>query len=80
MIFTLECIVDFNLIKSDVSIEKSIIKFNNFIRNIEKNNNNVRVLDINEFYTRFSKYDLIDWKYYFISKMEINPKLIDPWV
>ena len=77
LIFTLERIVDFNLINSDVSIEKSIIKFNNFIRNIEKTNSNVRVLDINEFYNRFSKYDLIDWKYYFISKMEINPKLID---
>jgi FkbH-like protein len=43
-------------------------------------NTNVKIVDIEEFYRGFSAEQLIDWKYYFISQMPINPKLAPQFV
>lgn len=60
---------------SDFSLEFSINKFNNDIVSFSKNKPNVKIFDIKEFENDYTCTELFDWKYYFISKLQINPKL-----
>lgn len=41
--------------------------------------NNIKVLDFENFLSRYSSTELIDWKYYFISHMALNPRLSNPF-
>lgn len=60
---------------SDYSLESSIHSFNNSIISFAQGKPNVKIIDISEFTSRFNPEQLIDWRYYFMSKIQINPKL-----
>lgn len=60
---------------SDFRVKKSVVEYNSLLFNIEESYNNVKVLDITEFTNKYSDSDLIDWKFYFMSQMLLNPKL-----
>ena len=77
IIFTLERTFKLNFDNSNNKIEKNIFEFNNYLHNLESNNPNIRVVNIQEFYDKFSINNRIDWKYYFMSKIEINPAYIN---
>ena len=60
----------------DDNIERSAIEqYNASMFEAEKIHSNLKVLDYSEFTRNYSVEDLVDWKFYFISQMGINPKL-----
>jgi len=75
IIFTLNSFYSPKFQASDFRVEESISNFNNRIYKLALEKNNVKILDFNEFITKYPQDQIIDWKYYFISKMQINPKL-----
>ena len=59
----------------DRSLKSAVEDYNNALYEAAATHNNVRVIDITEFTRRYNASELIDWKFYFISQMGINPKL-----
>lgn len=58
----------------DYSLRRAIDVYNAFLFETEKHYSNLKVLDYSEFVRNYSKADLIDWKFFFISQMGINPR------
>jgi FkbH-like protein len=56
-------------------LRESVSEYNQKLFDAERMYSNVKVLDITEFYRRYSEKDLIDWKFYFISQMGLSPRL-----
>jgi len=64
-----------NLENSENDIIEAVEHFNNNIISLSKEHNRVKWIDIDDFFKDFSNRELMDWKFYYISKMIINPKL-----
>jgi FkbH-like protein len=75
IVFTLENLFPIKLTNSDFSVEKSLEKFNSDIIAFAEKHSNVKVVDFKEFLNRYSLDELVNWKFYFISQMQLNPKL-----
>ena len=63
------------LTQDDYAVRIAINKYNDALFEAEKVHANLKVLDFSEFTRNYPVADLIDWKFYFISQMGINPKL-----
>ena len=74
-IFTLGNSNHNSILTGNFSVYKAINKFNEDIIKLADKNNNIKVIDINDFLLKYSINELYDWKYYYISKMLINPVL-----
>ena len=61
-------------------LKNAIIAYNNTLYRVAQEKSNVKVIDITEFYKNYPAQDLIDWKFYFISQMGLNPKLTKPFM
>lgn len=61
--------------KDEKDLTEAIDKYNLSLLESERKYGNVKVLDINEFYAGYPASELLDWKYYFISQMGMNPRL-----
>ena len=59
----------------DFTVFEAIDEFNTNIIAFAESRSNVRIINMTEFASNYSVSELIDWKYYFISKMVINPRL-----
>ena len=59
----------------DFSLRNTIQNFNQNIIKFSDSRSNVKVIDISDFVSNNKTVDFIDWKYYFISQMMINPRL-----
>ena len=59
----------------DFSVRNAINDFNQKIVKFSETRGNVKIVDIADFILNNRSIELIDWKYYFISKMLINPRL-----
>ena len=79
LLFTLQEIQGLKYQQNDFSVSKAISNFNNNIINFAQEHDNVKVIDISEFTRNYSNEQLIDWKYYFTSKMILNPRLAKPF-
>jgi FkbH-like protein len=75
IIFTLQNVADkrWNL-KSD-DLANSIAAFNEYLTVLQEKNKNVRILNINSFFESEYQLPTVDWRFFFISQMPINPKL-----
>ena len=71
--FTLERTSKLNFDNSDNRIDRAIFDFNNYLYRLESENSNIKTIKLQDFYDKFPLNDRINWKYYFISKMEMNP-------
>ena len=56
-------------------LKESVASYNLFLFEAQKNHSNIHVVDICEFTRQFPNSELIDWKYWFISQMGLNPHL-----
>jgi FkbH-like protein len=56
-------------------LQQAIGEYNAHLIEAEKNHSNLKVLDFSEFTRNYPVVDLLDWKFYFISQMGMNPKL-----
>jgi FkbH-like protein len=74
-IFTLESLSTNRILIGDFSLPRAIEEFNLKIYDLADKNKNIKILDLADFIKKYPSDQLIDWKYYFISKMQINPKL-----
>lgn len=68
-----------NWVIKNTALSSAIQEYNEqFLKGIQANNSNVKVIDINQFYQQ-QKISVIDWRFYFTSQMIINPKLAKPF-
>lgn len=61
--------------EDDYSLRSAIEQYNAALFEAEKIHANLKVIDYSEFTRNYPIIDLLDWKFYFISQMGINPKL-----
>ena len=82
-VFTMQIIFKINYQKKDFYVDQSIINYNQKIRDLAENHSNLKIIDFVEFsgmvenfrIERGGPLPLIDWKFYFLSQMPLNPKL-----
>ena len=74
LLFTLDDCITFPLTKG-TAVLKAVNYYNSSLLDMEKNNSNVIVLDIREFSRLYPSESLIDWKYWCISQLGLNPRL-----
>lgn len=72
---TMENVFSTPFTEDDHSVRIAIEQYNAVLFDAEKSHSNLKVLDFSEFTRNYTGADLIDWKFYFISQMGINPKL-----
>jgi FkbH-like protein len=60
---------------SKYQIEEAVNHFNDTILSLSNENSKIKVINIDDFFGIYSKYEIIDWKYYFLSKMIVAPQL-----
>lgn len=73
--FTIEWIYGIPLTDDNFQLKRSISEYNTFIKESSIFYHNLKVLDFNEFTRDYSVKNLINWKFYFISQMVLNPQL-----
>jgi len=75
MVFTLSKLSSAKFTADDFLVEEAMEKFNRDVIALAQEYSNIKVVDFSEFTNQYSINSLIDWKYYYISKIEINPLL-----
>lgn len=71
---TMDVLYNVSFTDKDHRLYRAVCKYNEALFEAERSHPNVKVLDISEFYRRYSSSELLDWKFYFISQMGLNPK------
>lgn len=61
--------------ESDYSVRVAIEKYNLHLLSLSQEYSNVKLIDFKEFTEKYSINQLLDWRFYFISQMGMNPKL-----
>jgi FkbH-like protein len=79
IVFTMAPVYMLNYITSNTVLENAVLAYNKNVYAMTEYAN-VKIINIEEFYRAFSAEQLIDWKYYFISQMSINPKLAPQFI
>lgn len=72
---TMELLYDVVLTEDDHRIRQAVNEYNQFLFQAAEKNVNVKVIDLSDFTRNYPASQLIDWKYYFISQMGLNPHL-----
>ena len=75
LVLTLECMYDVRTNMSDRRLANAIDTFNNTAWNLAEERKNIKVVDFGKFLQQYPSNEWIDWKFYFISQMIINPRL-----
>ncbi|MDR0560041.1 MAG: HAD-IIIC family phosphatase [Prevotellaceae bacterium] len=75
LIFTLQNIFELRYLTGDFLLNKSIENFNTQTEKLASQYSNIKIIDFARFTKNYASEQLIDWKYYFISKMQINPRI-----
>jgi FkbH-like protein len=75
LIFTLQNLYSVSYQTTDFSVELAINRFNANVIEFASKHNNVKVIPFSDFIKKYDREQWIDWKYYFLSKMQLNPRL-----
>lgn len=75
LVLTLECMYDVRTNMSDRRLANAIETFNNTAWSLAAEKKNIKVVDSGKFLQQYPSNEWIDWKFYFISQMIINPRL-----
>ena len=75
LILTLECLYDSPVSISDRHFAQAIDTFNSTAWNLAETKGNVQVVDFGAFLNQYPTHERIDWKFYFLSQMILNPRL-----
>lgn len=73
--FTLEDLFPFNFYEENAALQKEIFRYNDHLYQLAKEHKNLKVLRFENFVSRYSRSELIDWRHYYLSLVSINPKL-----
>jgi len=75
ILFTLHRFFYVSYQDSSWHLSRSIADYNNYLYSLAEKHRNFKVIDLSKFAEVTNPKPLIDWKYYYISKMLINPAL-----
>lgn len=75
IVLTMDILYMTPLSECDHRIAAAVGDYNRDVFELERQKSNVKVIDISGFTRRFPAAELLDWKYYFISQMGMNPRL-----
>lgn len=73
--FTMTALYALSFTDDDFRLKEAIAKYNEGLLSASMTHRNLRVIDFEEFTSRYSVNELIDWKFYFLSQMGLNPRL-----
>lgn len=77
---TLVPIFDTAVSGSDFQLASAIAGFNLDLYRLAQEHANLKVIELRDFTSCFSAAELMDWKYYFISQMGLNPRLAGDFI
>lgn len=72
---TMECLYSVPFTDDDHRLRTAVDNYNRTLFEFSEQYQNLKVVDISEFTRHYAAEELIDWKFYFISQMGLNPKL-----
>ena len=72
---TMDILFNESLTERDYRLAQVVDAYNTFLFELERMHANVKVIDIRDFTRQYPISELVDWKFYFISQMGMNPKL-----
>lgn len=75
VVFTMHSLYSVNTITSNSEISQAVSYYNSQVYDLAFSNSNIKVVDFSTFINNYKLNDLIDWKYFFISQMALNPRL-----
>jgi len=75
IVFTLKNLFPIQYTDDSFSLKEAFSHFNDRIIDMSRQYSNIKVIDIDNFFNGFADKDWVDWKFYFISQMGVNPKL-----
>lgn len=73
--FTMDLIYSVPLVNGDFRVIEAIAQYNLGLLAALNGHSNLKVLDIAEFTRQYPANELMDWKFYFLSQMGMNPRL-----
>lgn len=76
---TMDVLYNVPFTDNDYQLDLAVASYNEALYLAESEYSNVKVIDIREFTRQYPTNELIDWKFYFISQMGMNPKLSKPF-
>ena len=72
---TMDIIYNVPFTDNDYQLAQAVDDYNAALYQTESQYDNLKVIDIREFTRQYPVNELVDWKFYFISQMGLNPKL-----
>lgn len=75
VVLTMDVIYNVSFTDNNYQLTQAVDEYNAALYQAESKFSNVKVIDIREFTRQYPANELIDWKFYFISQMGMNPKL-----
>ncbi|MBO7083083.1 MAG: HAD-IIIC family phosphatase [Bacteroidales bacterium] len=73
--FTMTVIYSLSFTDDDLRLKEAVGKYNAGLISASLTHGNLKVIDIEEFTSRYPAEDLMDWKFYLLSQMGMNPRL-----
>ena len=73
--FSIQAVYKINYQAENKTVYKAIANYNNKLQKLSEHNKNLKIIDFSEFLNHFSQEQLIDWKFFYLSQMPLNPKL-----
>lgn len=75
-IFTLKDIYSLSRVTLDCNLSASISEYNDRLFQLASIHPNIKYVDFSEFIDEYPQRDLVDWRFYFLSQMPLNPRLV----
>mgnify|MGYP001034873431 CR=1 FL=1 len=76
---TMEELFGIRTVTSDATLSRAVERYNRTLRDLEAQDSRLKIIDFRDFIRRFPAGESIDWKYYFLSQMALNPRLAKPF-
>lgn len=73
--FTMTALYTLPFTDDDFRVKDAIGKYNSGLVDASLSHRNLKVIDMEEFMIRYAADEFIDWKFYFLSQMALNPRL-----
>lgn len=77
--FTMEILYHVPLTENDCQVKLAVADYNAALYQIESQYSHVKVIDLGEFTRQYPAHELMDWKFYFMYQMGMNPQLAKPF-
>ena len=74
--FTIEDIYSVKFSDDDFRLTEAIDNYNNSLIELSRTHSNIKIAYFSSFVRNYDCKDLINWKYFFISQMAFNPKIV----